>query len=118
MGGDKTRVWGATAAYRTRACAPASSRIGTPLGREWALKRDYLASMGTIVMRARLLGGEHADLTYEDPDQADEDAIVSQIIETLSADSGVLRCRHGERLVALYARGVATIEVSPRGAIL
>lgn len=82
------------------------------------MKRDYLASMGIIVMRARLLGGEHADLTYEDPDQVDEDAIVNQIIEMLRADSGVLRCRHGERLVALYARGVATIEVSPRGAIL
>jgi hypothetical protein len=74
--------------------------------------------MGTIVLRARLLGGEHTDLTYEDPDQVDEDAIVDQVIEVLSADRGVLRCRHGERLVALYARGVASIEVSPRGAIL
>lgn len=74
--------------------------------------------MGTIVLRARLLGGEHTDLTYEDPDQGDEDALVNQVIEALSADGGVLRCRHGERLVALYARGVASIEVSPRGAIL
>ncbi|HEX5088111.1 MAG TPA: hypothetical protein VFV89_09900 [Nocardioides sp.] len=74
--------------------------------------------MATIVLRARLLGGEHTDLTYEDPDQVDEDAIVDQVIEVLSVDNGVLRCRHGERLVALYARGVASIEVSPRGAIL
>jgi hypothetical protein len=74
--------------------------------------------MGTIVLRARLLGGDHTDLTYEDPDQVDEDVLIDQVIEALSADSGVLRCRHGERLVALYARGVASIEVSPRGAIL
>ena len=74
--------------------------------------------MATIVLRARLLGGEHTDLTYEDPDQVDEDAIVNRVIEVLSVDGGVLRCRHGERLVALYARGVASIEVSPRGAIL
>ena len=74
--------------------------------------------MGNIVLRARLLGGEHTDLTYEDPDQEDEDAIVTHVIEVLSVDNGVLRCRHGERLVALFARGVASIEVSPRGAIL
>jgi hypothetical protein len=74
--------------------------------------------MGTIVLRARLVGGEHTDLTYEDPDQVDEDALVDQVIDVLGADRGVLRCRHGERLVALYARGVASIEVSPRGAIL
>jgi hypothetical protein len=69
-------------------------------------------------MRVRLVGGEHTDLTYEDPAFNDEGEMVDQIIEVLSADTGVLRCRHGERLVALYARGVASIEVSPRGAIL
>lgn len=74
--------------------------------------------MATTVMRVRLVGGDHTDLTYEDPDFNDEGEMVDQIIEVLSADNGVLRCRHGERLVALYARGVASIEVSPRGAIL
>ena len=74
--------------------------------------------MATIALRVRLLGGEHTDLTYEDPDQVDEGAMVDEIIEVLSADGGMLRCRHGDRLVALYARGVASIEVSPRGAIL
>jgi hypothetical protein len=44
--------------------------------------------------------------------------MVDEIIEILSADTGMLRCRHGNRLVALHARGVASIEVSPRGAIL
>lgn len=74
--------------------------------------------MATIVLRVRLLGGERTDLTYEDPDQVDEDAMVEQVIATLGEDSGVLRCRHGDRLVVLYARGVASVEVSPRGAIL
>lgn len=74
--------------------------------------------MATIVLRARLLGGEHTDLTYEDPDQVDEEALVDRVVEVLQEDSGVLRCRHGQRLVALYGRGVASIEVSPRGAVL
>lgn len=74
--------------------------------------------MATTVIRVRLVGGDHTDLTYEDPDFDDEAEMVERIIDVLSADTGVLRCRHGERLVALYARGVASIEVSPRGAIL
>jgi hypothetical protein len=73
--------------------------------------------MATIVMRVRLVGGEHTDLTYEDPDQTDTSAVIDHVIEVLGSDSGVLRCRHGDRLVALYARGVASIEVSPRGAV-
>ena len=44
--------------------------------------------------------------------------MVEQAVEVLREDSGVLRCRHGDRLVALCSRGVASIEVSPRGAIL
>lgn len=74
--------------------------------------------MATIVLRVRLLSGEHTDLTYEDPEQVDETALVEHAIEVLREASGVLRCRHGDRLVALYARGVASVEVSPLGAIL
>ena len=74
--------------------------------------------MATIVLRVRLLGGEHTDLTYEDPDQVDEGEMVEQVIDALRGKSGVLRCRHGDRVVVLYSRGVASIEVSPRGAIL
>lgn len=74
--------------------------------------------MATIVLRVRLLGGEHTDLTYEDPDQEDEGRMIDEVVEALRQESGVLRCRHGERLVALYARGVASVEISPRGAIL
>jgi hypothetical protein len=74
--------------------------------------------MATVVLRVRLLSGEHTDLTYEDPDQDDADQLVEQVIEALREESAVLRCRHGDRLVALYSRGVASIEVSPRGAVV
>ena len=73
--------------------------------------------MATIVLRVRLLGGGHTDVTYEDPAQADEAGLVEQAVEVLREDSGVLRCRHGDRLVVLYGRGVASVEVAPRGAI-
>ena len=74
--------------------------------------------MATIVLRVRLVGGDHTDLTYDDPDQDDEVQLLDRVVEELSRESAVLRCRHGDRLVALYSRGVASIEVSPRGAIL
>jgi hypothetical protein len=74
--------------------------------------------MATTVMRVRLLAGDRMDLTYDEPDVVDEADLVEQIISTLAKDSGVLRARHGDRLVVLYGRGVAAIEVSPRGAVL
>lgn len=58
------------------------------------------------------------DITYDEPDVADEDALVEHVISTLAQDSGVLRTKHGDRLVVLYGRGVAAIEVAPRGAVL
>jgi hypothetical protein len=74
--------------------------------------------MATIVMRVRLVGGEHTDVTYEDPDRASEEELIDQVIEVLGEESGLLRCRHGDRWIALYSRGVASVEVSPRGAVL
>jgi hypothetical protein len=74
--------------------------------------------MATIVMRVRLLGGENTDVTYEDPGQDDELGLIDQVVEELRVESGVLRCRHGDRLVAIFSRGVASIEVSPRGAVV
>jgi hypothetical protein len=94
-------------------------RLASPadeaLARAWAY---YLSTMATIVLRVRLLGGENTDLTYEDPDQDDEGALIDQVVEKMRTDSGVLHCRHGDRLVAIFSRGVASIEVSPRGAIV
>ena len=74
--------------------------------------------MATTVMRVRLLGGDRMDLTYDEPDVVDDADLVERIISVLAEDSGVLRARHGDRLVVLYGRGVAAIEVSPRGAVL
>jgi hypothetical protein len=73
--------------------------------------------MATIVLRVRLIGGDRMDLTYEEPDAVD-DELVEHVISTFAQDSGVLRTKHGDRLVVLYGRGVAAIEVAPRGAVL
>ncbi len=75
--------------------------------------------MAEIVLRVRLTGGDHLDVTYEVPDAAvTADDALERAIETLAQDSGVLRTRHGDRLVVFYGRGVAAIEAAPRGAIL
>lgn len=74
--------------------------------------------MATTVLRVRLTGGDRMDLTYDKPDLSDEDELVEHVISTLAQDSGVLRTRHGDRLVVLFSRGVAAIEVAPRGAVL
>jgi len=74
--------------------------------------------MATIVLRVRLTGGDRMDITYEEPGAVDDDELVQHVIATLAQDSGVLRSTHGDRLVVLYGRGVAAIEVAPRGAVL
>ncbi|MEU8821574.1 hypothetical protein [Actinoplanes sp. NPDC048796] len=74
--------------------------------------------MATTVLRVRLIGGDRMDLTYDDPAISDQDALLDHIIATLAQDAGALRTRHGERLVVLYGRGVAAIEVAPRGAVV
>ncbi|MBM0226070.1 MULTISPECIES: hypothetical protein [Micromonospora] len=74
--------------------------------------------MATTVLRVRLIGGDRMDLTYDKPDVSDEDELVEHVISTLAQDSGVLRTKHGDRLVVVYGRGVAAIEVEPRGAVL
>jgi hypothetical protein len=74
--------------------------------------------MATIVLRVRLTGGDRMDITYEEPDAVDEDELVEHVISMFAQDSGVLRTKHGDRLVVLYGRGVAAIEVAPRGAVL
>ncbi|HEX3221340.1 MAG TPA: hypothetical protein VHR35_02135 [Nocardioides sp.] len=74
--------------------------------------------MEAIVLRVRLVSGDSIDVAYEDRDAGSEGEVVDHVVSTLSEASGVLRCRHGERLVVLYARGVAAVEVAPRGAVL
>ena len=73
--------------------------------------------MTEIVLRVHLISGEYLDVTYDKADgTADESA--EHAILSLADDNGILRCRHGDRLVVLYGRGVATLEVTPRGAVL
>jgi hypothetical protein len=74
--------------------------------------------MAEIVLRVRLTSGDHLDVTYDDPDAVDEEETIQSVVATLAEDSGALRTRHGGRLMVLYARGVAAVEVAPRGAVL
>jgi len=74
-------------------------------------------AMTEIVLRVRLIGGEHLDVTYEE-DGGTPDEIVDRVVSALAEDNGILRCRHGDRLIVLYGRGITTVEVAPRGAVL
>jgi hypothetical protein len=74
--------------------------------------------MAEIVLRARLMSGDRLDVAYDQPDETDEEVVVEAVLSTLAKDNGLLRCRHGNRLMVLYARGVAAVEVAPRGAVL
>ena len=74
--------------------------------------------MAEIVLRVRLIGGDHLDVTYDEPEISEETQIIEHAVSTLAEESGVLRTTHGNRLVVLYGRGVAALEVAPRGAVL
>ncbi|MDR6862439.1 hypothetical protein J2X64_000820 [Phycicoccus sp. 3266] len=72
--------------------------------------------MAEVVLRVRLVSGDQLDVTFED--DGDEAEVLERVVGTLAAPSGVLRTNHGERLLVLFARGVAAVEVAPRGAVL
>lgn len=74
--------------------------------------------MAGIVLRVRLLDGDHLDVRYEELGTADIGEVTEHVISALASDSGVLRARHGDRLIVLFGRGVAAVEVAPRGAVL
>jgi hypothetical protein len=80
--------------------------------------RARVATMTEIVLRVRLTGGERMDVIYEEPGTVDTEDVTEHAVTTLAREQGVLRSRHGDRLVVLYARGVAALEVAPRGAVL
>jgi hypothetical protein len=77
-----------------------------------------LVGMASIVLRVQLVGGNHVDVTFDHEESIDEARVVDHIVTTLAADAGALRCQHGDRLFVLYGRGVAAIEVAPRGAVV
>jgi hypothetical protein len=73
--------------------------------------------MSEIVLRVCLINGKYLDVTYDGVgSNVDED--VEHAISALADDNGMLRCKHGNRLIVLYGRGIATLEVAPRGAVL
>ena len=74
--------------------------------------------MAQVVLRVRLISGDSLDVTYARSDAGSEAELIDEVVSTLSEDSGVLRCTHGDRVLLLYARGVAAVEVGPRGAVL
>jgi hypothetical protein len=74
--------------------------------------------VAVIVLRVRLVGGENLDITYEEADVTDAEQVTEHAIAILSDDGGALRAAHGDRLVVLYGRGVAALEVAPRGAVV
>lgn len=75
-------------------------------------------SMTEVVLRVRFTNGGSIDVTYHHPQPSEEKGIVDHVVSVLAADGGTLRCRHGDRLVVLFGRGVATVELAPRGAVL
>jgi hypothetical protein len=74
--------------------------------------------MADVVLRVRLVSGDQVDVTYEEPDADDDNLVVEHVLSILAEDAGKLRCRHGGRLMVVFARGVAAVEVAPRGAVL
>jgi len=98
--------------------APSADHGATAPVRWTTRSVDYGQVMSKIVLRVRLIGGDRMDISYGGPETASEDGTIDHIVATLSRDSGVLRGEHGDRLVVLYGRGVAALEVAPRGAVL
>ena len=74
--------------------------------------------MAEVVLRVRLIGGAQVDVTYEMPDREAVEQVIEHVVTTLAADAGTLHTKHGDRLVVLFGRGVAAVEVAPRGAVL
>jgi hypothetical protein len=72
--------------------------------------------MTEVVLRVRLVSGDQLDVRFQDA--GSEDQVIERVVETLAEDSGVLRTSHGDRLIVLYGRGVAAVELAPRGAVL
>jgi len=74
--------------------------------------------MVRLVLRVRMISGDQIDVSYDDPDAGTDDEALEHVVAILGQDSGVLRSRHGDRTVVLFGRGVASFEISPRGAVL
>lgn len=74
--------------------------------------------MPEIVLRIRLMSGDRMDVAYQELDANDENEVIEHALSSLADNGGMLRCKHGDRLMVIFARGVAAVEVAPRGAVL
>jgi hypothetical protein len=61
---------------------PTDGITGVPLG---------CMAMAGIVLRVRLIDGEHLDVRYEEPGTASGEEVTEHVISALASDSGVLR---------------------------
>jgi hypothetical protein len=74
--------------------------------------------MTSIVLRVRLMAGDRLDVTYDEPDSPETTDVVENAIAALADPAGMIRANHGGRVVVIYGRGVAALEIEPRGAVL
>ena len=74
--------------------------------------------MPEVVIRVRFTCGDRTDVVYADPDADTTETVVDRVVAVLFEEAGILRCQHGDRLMVLFSRGIASIEVAPRGAVL
>ena len=74
--------------------------------------------MTSIVLRVRLMAGDRLDVSYDEPDTADAADVAEHAVAALADPAGMIRAKHGDRVVVLYGRGVAAIEIEPLGAVL
>ena len=74
--------------------------------------------MTSIVLRIRLMAGDRLDVSYDEPDTADPADVADHAVAALADPAGMIRAEHGDRVVVLYGRGVAAVEIEPRGAVL
>jgi hypothetical protein len=68
--------------------------------------------MTTVAFAVHLVGGDRLEVTYDGPDHADAGRVIDHVVATLAQDGGVVRCRHDGRLIVLFGRAVAAIEVT------
>ena len=74
--------------------------------------------MTSIVLRVRLMAGDRLDVTYDESETPEAADVVEHAVTALAGPAGMIRAKHGDRVVVIYGRGVAAIEVEPRGAVL
>jgi hypothetical protein len=97
-----------------------TQRLGQQPLNDWVAGAStaILAAMSAIQLRVRFVSGDLTDVTYESVDEGEQERLLEQVVSTLGQDTGALWCQHGDRVLVLFGRGIAALEVSPRGAVL